>query len=161
KPGGRTGAATLELARRKVRHNALVTTEPHNVAFQFLAETGIVGLLLGGVAAIAGVGAAVEAVRRARSPAVAALAIAVAAYLVHALEDIDWDFVAVTGPAFLVAGVLAGSIREPRRRGVWPGAVALLVLAGAVSIPFPWLAGRKVDAAYEAIGRGQFARAAS
>src|SRR5207248_2135873 len=60
-----------------------------------------------------------------------------------------------------VVGLLAGSIREPRRGAVWPGAVALLVLAAATSITFPWLAGRKVDAAYEAIGRSQFARAGS
>jgi tetratricopeptide (TPR) repeat protein len=67
----------------------------------------------------------------------------------------------VTAPAFLAAGLLAGSVRSPRRGGRWSGTVALLALAGVVSITFPWLAARKVDAAYEAIGRSEFERGAS
>src|SRR5581483_4768749 len=165
KPLGGKGAATFDLARRSVRHNSLETTEPHSVAFQFLAETGIFGLALGALAAFAGVGAAFESARRIADPAArgaaVALAILVPVYLVHALADIDWDFVAVTAPVFLVSGFLAGAARPARKAGgLWPGAFALAAAAAAVSIVFPWLSARKVDAAYEAIGAGRFAQAA-
>ena len=43
-----------------------------------------------------------------------ALALALPAYLVHGLIDIDWDFAAVSAPVFLIAGALAA---RPERRG--------------------------------------------
>src|SRR5580765_1878986 len=70
------GAATFEVARRDIREGSITTTEPHNVALQFLAETGIVGFLLLIGAIGTGVAAAVCAVRRAEGgerPAAAAL----------------------------------------------------------------------------------------
>src|SRR5439155_16444796 len=47
KPAGGKGAATFDLARRRIRTSSVVTTEPHNLALQALSETGIVGFLLG------------------------------------------------------------------------------------------------------------------
>src|SRR5262249_15017248 len=41
-PAGGKGAATFEIARRPIRVGSIVTTEPHNLPLQFLAETGIV-----------------------------------------------------------------------------------------------------------------------
>ena len=98
------GANSFEVARKRYRDLASSVTQPHSVPLQFLAGTGIVGLalLLGLVAAAAA--AAVGAVRRldgTERDAAAALAVALALWLVHALVDYDWDFVAVTGPALL------------------------------------------------------------
>ena len=61
------------------------------------------------------------------------------AYLVHSLVDIDWDFVAVSAPAFLAAGALAG---RPTRLSV--SAFGVLAAAGAamfalVVLLLPWL----------------------
>ena len=50
-PAGGHGAHTFEIARRPIRVGSVVTAEPHNVALQALAETGLAGLLLGLAAA--------------------------------------------------------------------------------------------------------------
>ena len=134
-------------------------TQPHSVPLQFLAGTGIVGLalLLGLVAAAAA--AAVGAVRRLEGTerdAAAALAVALALWLVHALVDYDWDFVAVTGPAFFAAGALAAAGR-PARRGSFPFAAAAtgaLALAAAAAVVTPWLAQRSVRDVNPALERG-------
>jgi O-Antigen ligase len=161
------GAGAFAVARTRVRHNALVTQEPHNIALQALAETGVIGLLLGGAAALAALGAAVGAVRRLEGrehAAGVALAIAMPAYLLHALADIDWDFVAATAPAFFVLGVLIGSaapVREPRSRPVLAMAAAAVTLASLCSLTFPWLAARRVNDSYDALGRGDLSGAVS
>jgi O-Antigen ligase len=166
-PAGGKGAGSFEVARRPIRHNALVTTEPHNIALQFLAETGIFGLLLGAGAVLAGLWAIFEAVRRLEGPeraAAAALALAVPAYLVHALVDIDWDFVAVSAPLFLVLGVLLahpGLAETPARRPLWALGSIVLASAAGYSLTVPWLAARDVNSAYDALGAVQPARAAS
>ena len=159
-PMGGKGAGSFEVARRPERENALVTTEPHNIAVQALAETGVIGLLLGGGAAVAALAAALAATNtlegRERA-AGAALALAVPAYLLHALGDIDWDFVAVSAPLFFVLGVLigaAGRVREPRRRPVLAFGVGVAALAALYSLTAPWLGVRRVDDAYAALGRG-------
>jgi len=82
-----------------------------------------------------------------------ALALILPAYLVHALVDVDWDFLAVSAPAFLVAGALAG--RPAPERRVSPFAVAMA--AGAAVLLFaalllPWLGARWSDDAFGAIG---------
>ena len=130
------GANTFEVARKRYREIASSVTQPHSVPLQFLAGTGLVGLalFLGVVAAAAA--AAAGAVRRLRGTerdAAAALAVALALWLVHALVDYPWDFVAVTGPRLLrrrrarrgrparTTGPVAarrrlGGRRRPRRR---------------------------------------------
>ena len=122
------GANTFEVARKRYRETASAVSQPHSVPLQFLAGTGLVGLALFlALVAAAGV-AAVGALRRLEGlerDAAAALAVALALWLVHALVDYDWDFVAVTGPTLLAAGVLAAAGRPPRRPA------GLLAAAGA------------------------------
>jgi O-antigen ligase len=158
------GANTFEVARKRYRETASSVTQPHSVPLQFLAGTGIVGLalLLGLVAAAAA--AAVGAVRRlegAERDAAAALSVALALWLVHALVDYDWDFVAVTGPACFAAGALAAA-GQPPRRGSFPFAAAAagaLALASAAAVVTPWLAQRSVRDVNPALERGNIAAA--
>ena len=72
---------------------------------------------------------------------------ALALWLVHALVDYDWDFVAVTGPAFFAVGALAPA--GGRRAGTFPfaaAAAAAVALASAVALATPWLAEQSVRA---------------
>ena len=157
-PVGGTGAGSFAVARRPIRNNTTFATEPHNIALQFLAETGIVGFLL--LAAFIGTAAVavVRTVQRVKdAPAASALALALLAYLLHALVDYDWDFVALTAPVMVVLGALLAVRRTARmRRPVVPWALAAVLFAGvmAFSLAAPWLAVRKVDDAYAAIERG-------
>ena len=160
------GANSFEVARKRYRDLASSVTQPHSVPLQFLAGTGIVGLaLLVGLLAAAAA-AAVAAVRRlegAERDAAAALAVALALWLVHALVDYDWDFVAVTGPAFFAAGALAAAGR-PARSGTFPvaaAATAALTLAAAAAVVTPWLAERSVRDVNPALERGAIAAARS
>lgn len=153
------GAASFAVARRPIRHNPLEVSEPHNTGLQFLSELGIVGFLLGSLAAATALAGAATAVRRSSSrdrlPALA-LSLALGIYLLHALVDYDWEFVAVTGPVLFVAGVLAATGRPrlvPRRRLVPAGITLVAVLASLYSLGAPWLAGRRVDRAYAALDR--------
>ena len=153
------GANSFEVARKRYRELASSVTQPHSVPLQFLAGTGIVGLalLLGLVAAATA--AAVGAVRRLEGierDAAAALAVALALWLVHAVVDYDWDFVAVTGPVFFAAGALAAAGR-PARRGSFPFAAAAtgaVTLAAALAVATPWLAQRSVRDVDPALERG-------
>jgi hypothetical protein len=157
-----TGAGSFEITHHILRKNRLFVTEPHNLALQFLSETGIIGFVLfaGMVGAAAAV--AVGGVRRlggADGGAAIALAVGALAYLVHALFDFDWDFVAVTGPLFLALGVLATAARPAPAARMRPnlmlaaaaGALALVALS---SLAVPWLARRAVDDSYAALDRG-------
>ena len=151
------GASSFAVARRPIRNNELVVTEPHNTALQFLSELGIVGLLLAAAAAAAALAAAAAAMRRAsegdRLPALA-LTLGLWIYLAHALVDFDWEFVAVTGPTLFVAGLLAATARPAlaqRRRLVPAGIAVVAMLASLYSLGAPWLAGRRVDESYAAL----------
>jgi tetratricopeptide (TPR) repeat protein len=155
-----TGAGSFGLTHYLLRKNTFYTEEPHNVALQFLSETGIVGFLLAAAAAAAAFVGAVAAIRRlglAEGAAATALAIASGAYVLHSLGDFDWDFVSVTAPLFLVVGVLlaAGRGAARSRLGVLASAGALIVvLALLYSVAAPWLARRDVNAAYAALDAG-------
>lgn len=133
-----TGAGTFAVTNLRFRSTYLDTAaEPHSLPLQFLSETGIVGLAL----LVAAAASLLVAGRRRRGPELA-LALVLPAYLLHSLIDIDWDFVAVSAPAFLVAGALAG--RTPLRRPSAFAAVAALgpaLLAVAVLV-LPWLGAR-------------------
>jgi hypothetical protein len=152
-PLGGKGAGTFEIARRDIRVGSITTTEPHNLALEFLSETGIVGflLLLGFVGT--GATAAVCAVRRsegAERGAAAALSLGLGAYVLHSLVDIDWQFVAVTAPAFFVLGVLVGMGARRRAevsRPVWAGA-AIVGVGILYSLVAPYASSRLVDSSY-------------
>jgi tetratricopeptide (TPR) repeat protein len=152
------GANTFEVARKRYRDTASAVSQPHSVPLQFLAGNGLVGLALF-LALVAAAGAgAVGALRRLdglERDAGAALAVALALWLVHALVDYDWDLLAVTGPVLFAAGALAASGRPARRApGLFAAAgAAALALAAVVSIATPWLAERelrKVNVALDA-----------
>jgi hypothetical protein len=160
-PVGGAGAGTFAVARRPIRDNTTHALEPHNIALQFLAETGLVGFLpFAGAAAAAAFGV-VFSLRRlggTERAAAQALAIAPLAYLLHALIDYDWDFVALTGPIMLVLGVLlaAGHSAGPHRRSVlWTIGTVLAAAALILSLVSPWLASRYVAEAYDAIERDE------
>ena len=154
------GANTFEVARKRYRENASAVSEPHSVPLQFLAGTGVVGLALFLALVAAAGAAAVGALRRLAGierDAAAALAVALALWLVHALVDYDWDFVAVTGPALFAAGVLAAAGRPARRPpGLLAAAgAAALALAAIVSVATPWLAERELRKVNVALDRGE------
>lgn len=138
-----TGAGTFHVTNLRYRGSYLdYTTEPHNLPLQFLTETGIVGLAL--LLLVAGTFLRVAHGRRKHE---LALALLIPAYFVHSLVDIDWDFVAVSAPAFLAAGALAGRL-ELRRVSVFGAALAAgaaLLLFGVVLLP--WLGARWSDEA--------------
>jgi hypothetical protein len=148
-----TGAGTFGLTDRIARESSLAVTEPHSAPLQDLSETGLVGFLL----IVAALGAAaVGVLRRERSPAAGALALGAGICVAHTLVDIDWDYVAVMGPLFLTVGALiAGPARIPASRS-WlrVGAITVASVAILYSLFSPWLADRRLDAAYDAIVRG-------
>jgi tetratricopeptide (TPR) repeat protein len=143
-----TGAGSFGFTNLRYRTSSLdQATEPHSLPVQFLTETGIVGLLLFVVAGAGLVGAA----RRRAGPQLA-LALALPAYLVHGLIDIDWDFAAVTAPVFLIAGAVAARPAEARRLS--PPAVlafAGVALAVVCSLFAVWLGDRWTGQAYETL----------
>lgn len=129
-----TGPGTFTLTNQLYRQSGLdVALEPHDLPLQFLSETGIFGFALLLVAA----GALLAPLRRRGHEL--ALWLILPAFLLHSLVDVDWDFVAVAGPAVLVAGALVG--RPPRER---ISAFPVLAASGAavaifVSLLLPWL----------------------
>jgi tetratricopeptide (TPR) repeat protein len=132
---------------------------------QFLAGLGVVGLALFAALAAAAAAAAVGARRRlegSERDAAAALSVALAIWLAHALVDYDWDFVAVTGPAFFAAGVLAAAGRPApaSARPLAAAAAVALAIAAGISVVTPWLAARSVRQVNVELGRGDLAAAA-
>jgi hypothetical protein len=151
------GAGSFEVARKRYRTNAGSVLEPHSVPMQALSDGGVVGLLAflalvgaGGVVCVRAVGR-LDGPERAAAAAVVALP---AAYLVHAVVDYDWDFIAVTAPTLLALGVLAGAGRPLARSSQ----NLLLLVAGVViaatllaSFSFPRLSERSGRAALQAL----------
>jgi tetratricopeptide (TPR) repeat protein len=86
------------------------------------------------------------------------------AYLLHALIDFDWDFVAVTAPVLLAIGALSAAGRPARwserptlADGLAAAAVLALSLGVVYSLAAPWLADRRVGAAISAAEKGDVA----
>ena len=133
-----TGAGSFNLTNLRFRSSYIdFTIEPHNLPLQFLTEVGIVGLALLLLTAVLLLRGSLR--RRGHE---LALALVLPAYFVHSLVDIDWDVIAVSAPAFLVAGALVG---KPMLRRVSP--FATLAAAGAALLAFgvlllPWLGER-------------------
>jgi hypothetical protein len=155
------GAGTFRLEHRLVRTGfSQPVEEPHSLPLQALAETGIVGLLLLAGVLAAGIAIARSALRRGERSAVAALAAGCAAYALHTLVDIHWDFLAVSAPVFLVLGALAGEPAVRRGRPVLaPLAAVLVAAAGVYSLASPYLANRKLDEAAAAVDHLRLAAA--
>ena len=159
------GAGSFGVAHKQVRVSDLDAVEPHNLPLQFLAETGLVGALLAGGAALAAAIAALGALRRTEGPeraAMVALVCVPVAYGVQGLVDFDWDFLAATGPAMLVTGVLltaGGQSTPPRKRGILALAPPLVAAALLYSLAAPWLAERRVERAYDTVANGEPAAA--
>ena len=162
-----TGAGSFELTHRRLRIDGTYGTEPHSLPLQFLSETGIVGFLLFLGIAVAGVAAVIETLRRLEGEdrlAGGALVVALGAYVIHGAVDFDWDFIAVTGPAAAVLGLMLAARRPvwrwaPAKRPVAVVAAGACAAAALYSLFAPWLATRRVDAAYAALGRGEPASA--
>lgn len=167
-PAGGTGAGTFKLTDLRVRRSPITTEEPHNTPLQFLGELGIVGLLLYLGAAAAAAAALVRARRRAAGAdraAVTAFGVGLAAFLVHTVLDMDWNFVATCGPLLLVAGALVGrpaAAQEAvarRRRPLLAVGALLFALAAFYSLAAPWLAQRQLSAAAVALDRNDLTAA--
>ncbi len=120
RPLGGWGAGSFGVVHLIYRQNTLPVAQPHSVPLQFLSETGLVGALLGVGALTLLLITAARSARRTEAGRGAAMALlaAGAAYLVHSLYDWDWNIPALTLPALLFLGVLAGSqVTPPTRDG--------------------------------------------
>lgn len=161
------GAGTFEIARKRYREDARAVRQPHSVPLQQLADGGVVALALFFALVGAGTAVCVCALRRldgAERVAAIALVGAPAAYVVHALVDYEWDFLATTGPVLLTLGMLAAAGRPTAPRGggrplaLAAGALAL-ALAVLVSFAAPRISERSVRASTRALIDGDPTRA--
>ena len=161
------GAGSFPITHKLYRRDDLEVLQPHSVPLQFLAETGVVGgvLGLGGLACLfaAGVGAVRRRLPAAQRGAAAALLGASAAWLVHCCYDWDWDIPGVSIPLFLFLGVLAGRwVARPGGvpaaddaagvRGASLAAVGLLMAVVVISAALPAWADSKATDALASLG---------
>jgi hypothetical protein len=159
------GASSFVVARKRYREDARNVVQPHSVPLQQLADGGVAGLGLFVLLVLAAGWTCVSALRRldgGERAAAAALVAAPVAYLLHSLVDYDWDFLAVTAPAMLALGVLAGAGRVPggrRRRPLVGLGAVLLVATVLVSFSLPRLADESVRDSTRALGENDFGRA--
>lgn len=166
------GAGSFPVTHKRHRTELLPVQQPHSVPLQFLAETGLVGLVLGMGAVLALLAAAVGRVRAlpwAVSGAppgrgyAAALLAAPCAWLARSFYDWDWDIPAVTLPVLLALGVLAarpaearGRVAVPRPggglRGLGFGVGVLALILAMISAALPALAETRTSSALVAVG---------
>ena len=137
-PANGTGSGSFALTDRVHRTSTLAVVEPHSTPLQFLSELGLVGFLVYG-AIVASL------TRRLFLP----LGLAIAVAIVHSFVDIDWDYVAVQGPLFLVVGALLAGPPLARRRWLPAIAAAFCALAAVYSLASPWLSDQRLSAALD------------
>ena len=159
------GAGSFEIARKRYRSDARNVTQPHSVPLQQLAGGGLVALGLFGAFVAAAAAACLGALRRldgGERAAAVALVAAPLAYLLHALVDYNWEFLAVTAPTMVALGVLVAAGHAPGARRVRPvlgvGAV-LLAVALLVSFASPRLADTRVRESTRALSNADYERA--
>ncbi len=152
-PAGGTGASTFEIARKRVRDDAQNVSSPHSVPLQLLSDTGLPGLLLG-LAFVVGVAVAIRAALRRlegdeRAAAVGLVALPLG-FALHALVDLDLDFLAVAAPTMLVSAVLVGAGRPTATRagGLVAAGVAVAAFAAVWVLVAPALSDRSIEGAY-------------
>jgi hypothetical protein len=160
------GAGSFPVSRRLYRVSPNDVLQPHSLPLQLLAETGIVGALLGLGALGLLLAAAVVRVRRLapgrERDLAGALLAAACAWAVHACVDWDWDIPGVTVPVLLFLGVLGASARAERPAVAAPdeggpgrvlglAAAGLLACAVLVSALLPAWSDAKTDAALQAV----------
>jgi tetratricopeptide (TPR) repeat protein len=163
-PGG-AGAGSFEVARKRYRTDARNVLQPHSVPLQQLADGGVVALALFLTLIVTGAAVCVCALRRLEGgerAAAAALVTLPAVFLLHALVDYSWDFLAVAAPTMFALGALAGSGRPPRepvRRPLLGIGAALVALAVLVSFSSPRLSEQSVRESTRALEEGDLDRA--
>jgi hypothetical protein len=143
-PANGTGAGTFELTDRIERTSPLAVVEPHSTPLQFLSELGVIGFLLYGALLV-------TLARRTFLP----LGLAIGVCFLHSFVDIDWDYIAVQGPLFLLIGaLLAGPPRARSSGWLMPLAAAACALAAVYSLAAPWLSERRLNSAFDALTSG-------
>jgi O-antigen ligase len=175
KPAGGWGAGSFPVTHDLYRTRLLPVQQPHSVPLQFLAETGLVGMLLAMGGLLALLAAAVSRVRAeawresgappGRGYAAALLAVP-SAWLAHCFLDWDWDIPGATLPMLIALGVVAarparavasGPVR-PGEGGVRAAGFALGVLAivlAVLSAALPALAQTRTASALAAVGKSE------
>jgi hypothetical protein len=158
RPVGGWGAGSFAVVHERYRERYMSVGQPHSVPLQFLAETGLVGALLGVGGLVLLIVAAVRAVR-ARAGAgrglAAALAGASVAWLLHGTVDWDWSIPGVVLPAMAFLGVVLGRPEARPVTGHWSPAaraaglatVTLFMCAVAMSAALPGWADSKTSEA--------------
>lgn len=158
RPIGGWGAGSFPVVHLLYRRDNLTVRQPHSVPLQFLAETGIVGGLLGGAALIVLLAAASGALRQRPVGAdrllAAGLFAAGIAYAVHCLYDWDWDIPGVTLPALIFLGVLIGSRRLATQGGGDDRSSSALATAGTLNGPLYAGAAWRGSGVFAGLGRG-------
>jgi hypothetical protein len=144
-----TGAGSFVVTNLRYRTSSLdQTIEPHDVPLQVLTESGVVGFALFALS----IGWLVVRGRREPGPQLA-LALALPAYFLHSLLDVDWDFVSVSAPVFLIAGALVvRPSTKPRPRAFTVLTASGLLLAVGFSLVAVWLGARWSSQASAAVG---------
>ena len=130
------GAGSFPLLHLRHRRDTLEVRQPHSVPLEWLAENGLVGLVLAGGAIVLLLAAGVRALRRAHGAdraARAALLGAGGAWVVHLPLDWDWDIPALTLPALACLAVLAAAPLPPRPPRTAPGVRVAVTVAGALA----------------------------